>query len=67
MSTDWSRTYGLAHTASESSPVVRNDELTTREFFVPLLKLMPSANVFRMRMPENSRLLPGFQYAGVSE
>ena len=43
MSTDWSRTYGLAQTASESSPVVRNDELNTRELRVPLVKLMPSA------------------------
>ena len=43
MSTVRSLTYGLAQTASESSPVVRNDELNTRELRVPLEKLMPSA------------------------
>ena len=43
MSTAWSFTYGLAQTASASSPVVRNDELNTRELRVPLEKLMPSA------------------------
>ncbi len=61
MSTAWSLTYGLAQTASASSPVVRNVELNTREFFVPLLKLMPSANVFRIRMFSNCRLFAGFQ------
>ena len=39
----WSFTYLLAQTASASSPVVRNDELNTRELRVPLVKLMPSA------------------------
>ncbi len=43
MSTVWSLTYLFAQTASASSPVVRNDELNTFEFRVPLLKLMPSA------------------------
>jgi hypothetical protein len=33
----------LDHTASESSPVVRNDELNTRDLRVLLAKLMPSA------------------------
>jgi hypothetical protein len=33
----------LAQTASASSPVVRNDELKTREFRLPLVKLIPSA------------------------
>ena len=41
--------------------MVRNDELNTRELRVPLLKLMPSAYVLRIRMPVNSSPSPGFQ------
>ena len=65
MSTLRSLTYGLAQTASASSPVVRKDELNTRELRVPLLKLMPSAYVLRIRMPLNSSPSAGPHRSGM--
>ena len=45
----------------EIGPVVRKDELNTRELRVPFEKLTPSAYVSRIRSPLKSRPSPGFQ------
>ena len=48
-----------AQVAMPSSPVLRMSQLVTVELVTPPWKLMPSAVVSRMRMPENVRLVIG--------